>query len=143
MLNFNTGTTIYNDLQQLATGTITRADLAMTVIAEVCSVYEDRNEVLINAGVLALTREPGDIVGLARVRGLEREGWVVGRVSQEHGILVYTGSQKCSVKDMWKIGNKLELDVQHTCIVGATYGWHFITDEEGIVRDVYTPWKWW
>ncbi|KAK4497620.1 hypothetical protein PRZ48_010273 [Zasmidium cellare] len=136
-------TTIYNDLQQLATGTITRKDLAMTVIAEVCSVYEDRKEVLINAGVLALTREPGDIPGLACVRGTEHEGWIVDRVSQEHGILVYAGSKESLVEGACKIGDKLELDVQHTCIVGAMYRWHFITDEDGIVRDVYIPWKWW
>lgn len=115
----------------------------MTVIAEVCSLYEDRNEALINAGVLALTREPGDVAGIARARGSKYEGWIVGRVSQEHGVLVCAGSKDRSVKDVFKIGDKIELDVQHTCITGAMYGWHLITDEEDVVRDVYVPWKWW
>ena len=115
----------------------------MSVIAEICSVYGDRNEALINAGVLALTREPGEINGIARVRDHAKQGWVVGRVSQEHGILVYTGRDRQDATDVWKIGDKVELDVQHTCIVGAMHGWHFVTDQDGIVRDIYFPWKWW
>jgi D-serine deaminase-like pyridoxal phosphate-dependent protein len=47
------------------------------------------------------------------------------------------------VEDVFKIGEKIELDVQHTCIAGAMFGWHFITDADGIVRDIYYPWKWW
>lgn len=136
---------IYNDLQQLSTGTVGSAGLAMTVIAEVCSVYPDRNEALINAGVLALTREPGHLSGIARVRDRSKPGWIVGRVSQEHGILVFAGDKqrKVAIENEWNIGDKIELDVQHTCIVGAMYGWHFVTDEEGIVREIYYPWKWW
>ena len=137
------GTFIYNDLQQLSTGTIDYSNLAMSVIAEVCSVYHDRNEVLINAGVLALTREPGEFKGIAQVRDKNRKGWIVGRVSQEHGILVYDGADTQRAEDVWKIGDKVELDVQHTCIVGAMYGWHFVTDDAGVVRDIYFPWKWW
>ncbi|EXJ81571.1 hypothetical protein A1O1_07635 [Capronia coronata CBS 617.96] len=139
----NLGTFIYNDLQQLSTGTIDSSNLAMSVIAEVCSVYSERNEALINAGVLALTREPGELSGIARVRDKKKKGWIVGRVSQEHGILVYDGDDNQRAQDVWTIGDKVELDVQHTCIVGAMYGWHFITDEDGTVRDILFPWKWW
>ncbi|KAK4942331.1 hypothetical protein LTR10_017938 [Elasticomyces elasticus] len=137
------GTFIYNDLQQLSTGTIDSSNLAMSVIAEVCSVYSERNEALINAGVLALTREPGELTGIARVRDSKKQGWIVGRVSQEHGILVYDGDQNQPAEDVWKIGDKVELDVQHTCIVGAMYGWHFIIDDKDVVQDIYFPWKWW
>lgn len=114
----------------------------MSVIAEVCSVYPERNEALINAGVLALTREPGEFKGFARIRGCKKRGWMVGRVSQEHGILVCDGDEH-RVEEVWTIGDKIELDIQHTCIVGAMYGWHFVTDEDGIVCDIYFPWKWW
>jgi D-serine deaminase-like pyridoxal phosphate-dependent protein len=140
---YHAGTCIYNDLQQLSSGTTDSTSLAMTVIAEVCSVYSERNEALINAGVLALTREPGPIRGIARVRDSGKTEWVVDRVSQEHGILAYTGDRGQRAADVWKIGDKVELDVQHTCIVGAMYGWHFVTDGDGVVRDIYYPWKWW
>ena len=115
--------------------------MAMSVIAEICSIYPGRNEGIVSAGVLALTREPGKSAGIARVRG--HDGWIIDRVTQEHGILLYEAAQGKKVEEEWKIGDKLELDVQHTCIVGAMYGWHFVTNDEGIVIDVYYPWKWW
>ncbi|KAH8587669.1 putative serine dehydratase domain-containing protein [Bisporella sp. PMI_857] len=144
-MEIHAGTLIYNDLQQLSTGTVGSSGLAMTVITEICSIYPDRNEALINAGVLALTREPGHLSGIARVRDSNRPGWIVDRVSQEHGILAYVGDgqRKVAVEHEWKIGDKIELDLQHTCIVGAMYGWQFVIDQEGVVRDIYYPWKWW
>jgi D-serine deaminase-like pyridoxal phosphate-dependent protein len=137
------GTIIFNDLQQIATRTTDTSHLAMTVMVEICSVYPERNEALISAGVLALTREPGRGYGLARVRDPVKRGWVVGRVAQEHGILVYDGDEARNVDEDWKIGDMVELDVQHTCIVAAMYGWYFVTNESGTVVDIYYPWKWW
>lgn len=140
------GSLIFNDLQQLATATVAdESCLAATVMAEICSVYPERNEALISAGVLALTREPqpGSLPGIARVRDSKRKNWIVGRVSQEHGILVYDGNGTRKVEEHWKIGDVVELDIQHSCIVAAMFGWYFVTDGEGIVRDIYYPWKWW
>jgi D-serine ammonia-lyase len=137
------GGLILNDLQQLVTGTIDESQLAVTVMAEISSVYPHRNEAFINAGVLALTREPqpaSSLQGIARVRDVSRPGWIVGRVSQEHGILVCEGRK---VEDDWKIGDKVELDIQYSCIAAAMFGWYFVVDEEGIVMYVYFPWKWW
>ncbi|KAL1843499.1 hypothetical protein VTJ49DRAFT_1370 [Mycothermus thermophilus] len=107
------------DLQQLAThardpSLMTADDIAISVVAEVASVYPTRGpsstpEALINAGTLALGREPvadrgsppgRDYTGwgilmpwaipnpipgpdFPRVHG----GWQVGRISQEHGVL--------------------------------------------------------
>jgi D-serine deaminase-like pyridoxal phosphate-dependent protein len=140
-----TGSFAVNDLQQLATGTIDTSELAMTVMAEVCSIYSWRNEACINAGVLALTRESGPLAGIARVRDPARDGWIVARVSQEHGILAFDEAYKPrrQVEDDWKVGDKIELDVQHTCIVAAAYSQYFITDEAGIVIDIWRPWKLW
>jgi len=140
------GSVIFNDLQQLATGTLKgMSGLAMTVISEICSVYPHRNQALISAGVLALTREPQphSLPGIARVRSLEKPSWIVDRVSQEHGIISYNGSDGRQVQQDWHLGDKVELEIQHSCIAGAMYGWYFITDEKGIVRDIYYPWKWW
>ena len=61
----------------------------MSVIADVCSIYSERNEAVINERTLALTREPGEPRGIARVRDDKKQGWIVGRVRQEHRILVY------------------------------------------------------
>jgi D-serine deaminase-like pyridoxal phosphate-dependent protein len=141
------GSLVFNDLQQLATGTAAPPfQLAVTIMAEICSIYPHRNEALISAGVLALTREPDTklLPGIARVRDAKRSGWIVERVSQEHGVLTYCADADTRrVESDWKIGDLVELDIQHSCIVGAMFGWYFITGESGIVEDIYFPWKWW
>ncbi|RFN50185.1 d-serine dehydratase [Fusarium flagelliforme] len=74
-----------NDLQQVSTGLVTESQQAVTVAAEVCSVYPERNEALVNAGVIALSREASAFSGFGRVVGCP--AWGVVRLSQEHGIL--------------------------------------------------------
>ena len=101
------------DMQQLATHsrpltssvgpTMTSKDIAMRVMAEVLSVYTERDvpEALVGAGCLALGREPcksypgwGVVApDLGDYRADEKSmwdevnktGWIVGRISQEHG----------------------------------------------------------
>lgn len=64
-------------------------------------------------------------------------------MSQEHGILVWEKDKPRRVEDDWKIGDKVELDIPHSCIAAAMFGWYFMVDDEGVVRDIYFPWKWW
>ncbi|KAK6344345.1 hypothetical protein TWF696_007984 [Orbilia brochopaga] len=157
----------FNDLQQLATGVVPDPDpdvpgsssLACTVNAEVVSIYEGpwRNEALINAGVLAIGREPGQLPGYARIRGLEK--FIVGRVSQEHGVLTFDKRKPdtnlnfqdrdpfqedgVNIHEVLKIGDRVVLDVQHACVTAACHDWYFILNEEDIVTDVWYPWRGW
>ncbi|KAK6541939.1 hypothetical protein TWF694_007712 [Orbilia ellipsospora] len=153
-LEIHAGNFPFNDLQQLATGVVPPPDpanpngssLACTLNVEVVSIYSSRNEALVNAGVLAVGREPGQSPGFARVRGKER--WVLGKVSQEHGILKLNkddtkGSGDDNVEKAFKVGEKLVLDVQHACVSAASHDWYFVVDEEEIVRDVWYPWRGW
>jgi D-serine deaminase-like pyridoxal phosphate-dependent protein len=131
-----------NDLQQFATGLVSVDQQAMRVIAEICSIYPERNEAIINAGLIALAREAGVVPGFARLT--DAAAWNVGRLSQEHGILVCsddTDSQK--VEDFFHIGQKLMLHIQHACITAAPYGWYFIVDENDTVQDIWYPWRGW
>jgi D-serine deaminase-like pyridoxal phosphate-dependent protein len=118
-------------------------DQAVRVLAEVCSVYPERNEALINAGVIALTREPGPISGLARVAG--DMDWSVVRVSQEHGILGWAGDKgtKPDVTDVFAVDQKVFLYTQHACITAAMYHVFYVVDEQDMVRETWIPWKGW
>ena len=129
------------------------SNLAFTVLAEVLSVYpKDRTgkqEVLISAGTLALGREPcksydgwaalAQIVGADGERktpparkSLTRDNWMVGRISQEHGILTWVGDENGTVD----AGNSMHLDVgdpvllypNHACVAGAGFGWYLVVD---------------
>ncbi|KUL83263.1 hypothetical protein ZTR_09142 [Talaromyces verruculosus] len=64
-LELHAGNFPASDLQQVATGLVSLSDQLVRVVAEVCSVYPERNEALINAGVLALTKETSSFTGLA------------------------------------------------------------------------------
>ena len=127
------------DMQQLATRSSglpqstppTTSDIAITVLAEVCSTYPQRDppEALIAAGNLALGREPcksypgWGIVsdwGFSSAKKLQesRSGWQVGRISQEHGILTadpgaFGGGGRAPME--LKVGQKLRYAISNSC----------------------------
>ncbi|KAK3694551.1 putative serine dehydratase domain-containing protein [Podospora appendiculata] len=168
------------DLQQLAThardsSLMTYEDIAISVLAEVASIYPGRGaqgttEALINAGCLALGREPVTDKGAVPGRdfsgwgilmpwgGLENNptpgpefprvhgGWQVGKVSQEHGILVWKGSKEDEVP--LRIGQKVRVWPNHSCIAGACFDWYLVVDSrnkgrEDEVVDVWPRWRGW
>ncbi|KAK7702925.1 hypothetical protein SLS57_011179 [Botryosphaeria dothidea] len=141
-LELHAGNFPANDLQQLGTGCVGADDQALRVLAEVCSVYPERDEALVNAGVIALARESGPLPGFAGVVG--RRGWHVGRLSQEHGILVREeGEGGGKAEEVWEVGQKVWLWCQHACITAAAHYWYFVVDEGDVVREVWFPWKGW
>ncbi|GAP84269.2 putative alanine racemase domain protein [Rosellinia necatrix] len=110
------------DVQQLAAhacdaATLNASAVAVTVLAEVASVYPGRgaggksSEAIVNAGCLALGREPCEALGAGHYAGwgilmpwagvanvvpgpafpAVHGGWQVARLSQEHGVLAWRG----------------------------------------------------
>lgn len=143
------------DLQQLAAHSLTTSqlswsNLALTVLAEVISVYPGRgtngtDEYLINAGSLALGREFCKAYdGFAKVTPWAREGvamptceveddhgWQVGRISQEHGILTWSGKAEDAEKDPgFTIGQKIRLWPNHACITSSHFGWYYVVSSQ-------------
>ncbi|WZH43307.1 D-serine dehydratase [Fusarium acuminatum] len=108
-LELHAGNFPCNDLQQVSTGLVTEAQQAVSIAAEVCSVYPERNEALVNAGVIALSREASAYSGFGRVVGT---AWGVVRLSQEHGILGTTEGRK--VDEDFKVGQRVELWCNHS-----------------------------
>lgn len=160
-LELHAGVYTLNDLQQIATHarpsksprapTMTTDDIGFRVLTEVLSVYSERDvpEALIGTGTIALGREPCQsysgwaIVAPSPWRDHEeaiydeqsRTGWIVGRISQEHGTLTWQGDPK-QVRPVM-VGEKLLLWTNHACIAGANFGWYLIVDSDvsdGIVN---------
>ncbi|KAG6368432.1 hypothetical protein INS49_002639 [Diaporthe citri] len=167
------------DLQQLAThardgSLLSSGDIAITIVAEVASLYEGRGqggstEALVNAGSLALGREPckedgeGHYAGWGVVApwgeaGLEKSdpaprdfpavhrGWQVGKISQEHGILAWKGAREAEVP--LKFGQRVRIWPNHACIAGAGYDHYLVVDsrrtgKEDEVVDVWQRWNGW
>lgn len=131
-----------NDLQQVHTGLVTESQQAVRVLAEVCSVYPERNEALINAGTVALSKETSDTPGYGRVS--DKPQWGVVRVAQEHGILGFTGTGNGEkVADVFKVGQKVLLYIQHACITAAAHHVYYVVDEGDVVKETWVPWKGW
>ncbi|KAL2209677.1 hypothetical protein CC79DRAFT_1271106 [Sarocladium strictum] len=128
-----------NDLQQVSTTLVTEADQAIRVATEVSGVYTDRNEALVNAGAIALSRETSGFPGYGHVVG--NGDWNVLRLSQEHGILGTDTAMK--VDEHFKVGQRVDLYVNHTCITAAAFYVYFVVDEEDVVRETWVPWKGW
>lgn len=132
-----------NDLQQLNTGLVTSSQQAARILAEVCSVYPERNEALVNAGTIALAKETSDSPGYGRV--VDKPQWSVVRMAQEHGILGFTGAAqgKEKVGEAFRVGDKVRLYIQHACITAAAHHVYYVVDEGDVVRETWVPWKGW
>ncbi|KAH6652976.1 putative serine dehydratase domain-containing protein [Truncatella angustata] len=140
-LELHAGNFPCNDLQQVSTSLVSETDQAVRVAADVCSVYPERNEALINAGAIALSRETSPAYpGFGHL--VERPHWGIVRLSQEHGILAPRGKD-AEVSKEFKVGDRVYLYCNHVCITAAAFFVYFVVDENDIVTDTWIPWKGW
>jgi D-serine ammonia-lyase len=173
-VEFHAGVYPVMDMQQMATrarpqksplspnqSLLSYSDLGFRILVEVASLYPDRTdkpEALIAAGSIALGREPcKSYPGWAVVTPwpaksgshydpeTSKTGWIVGRISQEHGILTWEGP----TEDMRQLtmGEKLMLWPNHACIAGVNFGWYLVVDSDkpdrDVIQDVWMRWRGW
>jgi D-serine deaminase-like pyridoxal phosphate-dependent protein len=140
---------------------LSKENIAVRMLVEVTSVYDEREkpEALVSAGSLAMGREPcksypgwgivTDALGNSNTSSVydergEKTGWIVGRISQEHGILTWEGERsRCNELT---IGSKVMVWPNHACVAGAGFGWYLIVDSQtggDEVVDVWTRWRGW
>ncbi|KAH8664212.1 putative serine dehydratase domain-containing protein [Xylariales sp. PMI_506] len=142
-LELHAGNFPCNDLQQVSTGLVLVSDQALRVATEVCSVYPERNEALVNAGVIALSKETSHTYpGFGTVA--DKPEWHVVRMSQEHGILGRVpGSSAAAAEADFKVGQRVYLHCNHSCITAAAFYVYYVVDENDIVVETWLPWKGW
>ncbi|KAI2913173.1 hypothetical protein CBS147343_9639 [Aspergillus niger] len=127
------------DMQQLGTNIHPAGDaekeVGISVVAEVCSVYNDaersKPEALVAAGSLALGREPcksypgwGVVGDWRREKGSSR--LIVDRISQEHAIVAWEVGDGPAIP--LKVGQTVRIYPNHACVTGAMYGWYLVVD---------------
>ncbi|KAL9610903.1 MAG: hypothetical protein Q9167_004413 [Letrouitia subvulpina] len=169
ILELHAGVYPFLDLQQVATQASPSAagmatglklsvdDIALTVLAEVVSVYKERQgpESLVAAGTLALGREPcksysgwGVVSdwGISSTPDMGHSGWQVGRISQEHGVLTESSNSGKHAPDL-SVGQKVRIWPNHACIAGAGHGWFLVVDSSlpenrrNEIVDVWPRWR--
>ncbi|KAF4556199.1 D-serine dehydratase-like protein [Elsinoe fawcettii] len=158
------------DMQQLATAArpasidssprLSTANLGLRIMAEVASVYEEREkpEALVCAGSIVLGREPcksysgwGVVTpwteqGDAEEKKVydpsgEKTGWIVGRISQEHGILTWEGPS-AGIREL-KVGERVMIWPNHACMAGPSFGWYCVVDGGEVVTDIWVRCRGW
>ncbi|EPY52311.1 alanine racemase [Schizosaccharomyces cryophilus OY26] len=131
------------DVQQMFTNCIKQENISGSVVAEVLSVYPSRNgqpgEVLINAGVIALSREPSPEGGFGIITTSGYESFYVDRLSQEHGIL----RSKDPNAVLSTVGEILRIIPNHSCITASAFPWYYVINGSDTVVDIWIPWKGW
>ncbi|KAI0468495.1 putative serine dehydratase domain-containing protein [Xylaria cf. heliscus] len=169
------------DVQQLAAHAcdakfLNPSAIAISVLAEVASLYPGRGpggatEAMVNAGSLALGREPCQDMG--EVKGQHYSGWgivmpwasagvdnvvpgpqfpavhggwQISRISQEHGVLGWVGDK--AAETPLAVGQRVRIWPNHSCITGSGYSWYLIVDSrnqgrEDEVIDVWPRWNGW
>lgn len=139
-------------------------DIGIEVLVEVLSVYGERErpEALVGGGSLVFSKEAcksyegygivkasvsdsGKVVKHENVYDeSRRRGWIVGRIAQEHGVLVWEGQSEG--RRELGVGERVLVWPNHACITSACFAWYVIVDSErgdGRVVDVWVRGRGW
>ncbi|KAL7952423.1 putative serine dehydratase domain-containing protein [Trichoderma compactum] len=144
---------------ELHAGVYSLLDIAISVMAEVCSVYNDgerqQPEALLAVGVLGLGREP-----CAAYEGwgiIDRDAYspntpnsgrrlIVKRAIQEHCIVSWglirghdDGNTQPPIP--LQVGQTVRIYPNHACITGALYGWYYVVDSSENGQRVVDVWE--
>lgn len=69
------------------------------------------------------------------------DGWQVGRISQEHGILTWHGAAEDEAP--LAVGDRVRVWPNHSCIAGAGFDYYLVVDGGDEVVDVWVRWRGW
>ena len=116
-------------------------EVAISVLAEVCSVYNDgeraKPEALLAAGTLALGREPcasypgwGVISSWRQSTPGTSSRLIVERISQEHSIVSFENSAVNASGIPFQVGQVVKVYPNHACVASSFYGFYFVVDSD-------------
>jgi D-serine deaminase-like pyridoxal phosphate-dependent protein len=135
MTEVRAGVYMAGDLFQVAMGSLSPEDVAVTVLATVISQNRRLNQIVVDAGGLALSKDrstaasPGPDMGYGLVldalgRPMAPSLTIVD-VHQEHG-LIRSGSGLPF--ERLPIGSKIRIVPNHVCMTSAMYGHYLVVD---------------
>lgn len=126
------GVYVFNDLDQALIGSCGPQDLALSVLASVIGHYPHRNQLLIDAGALALSKDISaqefqPTVGYGAIADAPLADMAVVACSQEHG---FVGAADPLPYGNLPIGSRLRVLPNHACITAAAYDRYYVVDSE-------------
>eukprot|EP00741_Cyanophora_paradoxa_P021688 tig00000241_g20934.t1 len=149
-LEIHPGAYVFYDRQQEHIGACTIDDVACSVLARVVGVYPHSNQLLIDAGALALSKDGarqgcfGAVAGHPELR--------LTRVTQEVGVIecgpAGHGEEGPAAKrprvdlSQFKRGMLLRILPNHCCLAAACFDKYFVVEGDKVV-DEWRPCKFW
>lgn len=134
------GNYAFHDWTQVCLGSCKLEDCAVTVLATVVSCQPGSSHVVVDAGALALSHDPGPAqVESEPVRGIVlsdkgmvsfKPGLKVAAISQEHGII--KGEQPRDVREL-KVGSRIRILPNHSCLAAALFDEYLVVEDQEVV----------
>jgi D-serine deaminase-like pyridoxal phosphate-dependent protein len=126
------GVYVFNDLDQALIGSCDPKDLALSVLASVIGHYPHRNQMLVDAGALALSKDISaqefqPKVGYGTIADAPAANMAVVACSQEHG---FVGADDPLPYGNMPVGTRVRILPNHACITAAAYDRYYVVDSE-------------
>ena len=126
------GVYCFNDLNQALIGSCGANDLALSVLASVIGHYPHRNQMLIDAGALALSKDVSaqefqPKVGYGTIVDPPARDMAVIECSQEHGFVA--ASDPIPYGNL-PVGSRVRVLPNHACITAAAYDRYYVVDSQ-------------
>ena len=126
------GVYCFNDLDQAFIGSCSMGDLALSVLASVIGHYPHRNQMLIDAGALALSKDISaqefqPKVGFGTIADPPAREMAVIACSQEHG---FVASDDPIPYGNLPVGSRVRVLPNHACITAAAYDRYYVVDSD-------------
>jgi D-serine deaminase-like pyridoxal phosphate-dependent protein len=126
------GVYVFNDLDQEFIGSCGPQDLALSVLASVIGHYPHRNQVLVDAGALALSKDISaqefrPQVGYGTIVDPPARDMAVIECSQEHG---FVGAAEPIPYGNLPVGARVRILPNHACITAAAYDRYYVVDSD-------------
>ena len=139
------GNYAFFDVFQSAIGSCSPDDIAFSVLATVISVHPGEERAVIDAGALALSKDPGPThvdpdCGYGRIVAVEDQhplpGLRLSSISQEHGVIDGPGTAAL------RPGTHLRILPNHSCLAAACFeSYHVLRGTE--IIDEWHPFRGW
>ncbi|MBN9317015.1 MAG: alanine racemase [Devosia sp.] len=134
------GVYMFGDVFQSEIASLSREDIAVSVLATIIGHRPDMNSALVDAGALALSKDrstgaPGlaEDIGFGLVMDVNAtrriDGVTVGHVYQEHGMLVSDGPFPF---DQLPVGTRVRILPNHACMTAAMHEAYHVVDGSGM-----------
>ncbi|WP_169546365.1 alanine racemase [Sneathiella aquimaris] len=134
---YRAGVYVFQDMVMEALGVCQTNDIALSILTTVISHNKSGNRLIIDAGSLALSTDPGKKNRLGEphygcvcdaTTGQPIDGLWVTSTNQEHGLISLDNSNR-SLTD-FPIGTQFRILPNHACITAAAYpGYHILDDQ--------------